>query len=122
MDETKLLNILLPIFTAALGVWVGQFIKWNFEKRKLRYEERKLFIAKVREYLHNSSTWSRKDFKQTALYTQLRPHLSKKLLEKIDAPLNTIHMNSVGSAVDINIEWVELFHEVSALEKKWGLL
>jgi hypothetical protein len=122
MEKLNLLNTLLPIVTAAVGVWIGRYLKWDLEKKKLRYKERKIFILAMREYLHNSNTWSRGDFKKTVLYSQLRPHLSEKLLKSLDTPSNTLRIYKVGSAVDIDMEWVESFQEVNALERKWSLL
>jgi hypothetical protein len=105
-------RIIAAIFGLAGGlitIVVTPWIKWQFDKKRERYKNRKKFIDDVREQIIHC----RKDvrfFCTTPLYSQLRHHLSKKLIEQSESETPPASL------------YVELLDRVHELESKWDIL
>lgn len=115
-------QILLPIITGGFGVWLGHWLKWDFEKKKLRYEERKQFIKTIRDEVIKTDFYLLR-FYNSILYSQLRPYLTKKLIKEFEthALPKKSRTLEVGDNFRITNEQ-QLLDVIQELERKWGLL
>ena len=116
----SLWNILIPATAGIIGVMIGSMkplIDWSIERKRLRREERKLFIKDIRNFVSQKDFNINAEFLRTAAYSRLRPHLSKDFLSffedgKVSEKLSSRHL--------FHTPW--LLDEIQKLERKWGLL
>jgi hypothetical protein len=84
----KILIIILPILTGAAGIWVGYYLKWDVEKKKMRYQERKILLSSIREIIiksgGNHPEYFNYEFSNSIEYSRIKSYLSKELVQKIE--------------------------------------
>lgn len=119
MAFDPVVNLLIPLLTAAIGVWVGQLVKWEYEKKKLRFEERKKFIQNIREAVA-SEEFNRIDFMETVFYSQIRPYLSKNVLIDFEGETGEIKV-SKKDRLRIT-SYLLMLDDIQRIEREWGLL
>ena len=120
MDEVIKIAIpaLVGLFAGALGSLVAPWVTWGIEKRKLLLVARRDFIAAVRKELGTNA--DKESFRDSAIYSQLRPHLSECTRKDIESDAITIQMGGRGSGT--NNFSPRVYDDLHALEKKWGLI
>lgn len=118
----EFLKIAIPALTGLLagviGSLIAPWIHWGIEKRKLRLRARREFIAAARRSLE--AGLDKDEFRESAIYSQLRPFLSERTRKEIESDTITIQMGSRGAGADNYRPHV--LDELHTLEKKWKLL
>lgn len=108
MDE-KIIAAILGVIGGVAGSMFTPWAKWQFEKKRQRYQNRVDFLKDAR-----SLAYQTRDnfgfFITTEYYAQVRAYLPKKLIQKWE-----------GSQ-DFKQGYPELLDLLSELEKKWGIL
>jgi len=112
------------IITGAAGFLGGIFLeryRFGLEEKREKMKRRRKLIDVAREELHTK--WgpitlglnsSKHEFMQKSAFASLRPHLSKEFLEYLD------HSHLVRDSDDEIRK--KLAHEISRIEKEWGLI
>ena len=116
-------EVLIPVASAGVGLWIGQYVQWNFKKKELKYAEKKALLKSTREAIYRKE-FPKKDFINTVIYSQLRPYLSRELKNNLETyfasgPPKRLFVegeNYRNSILHLVLD------DLSALERKWGLL
>lgn len=117
------INILLPVISAIgggiIGGIVSPFVKWYIELKKLKREERRLFINDVRGYLIKASGQDLDEISTKVFYSRLRQYLTKKLIKRIEW-----HTNTIDIVENYKRDGIlhQILDEIAELEKKWNLI
>jgi len=113
-------DILLPIATGLIGLAAGllaPWIKWIFEKRSTKLNDRRERIKYWRESIEKFN-FSESRFGATAAYSSLRPYLSETALGSIEGRTYVVPPEGRESDGPRFI----LLDEVARIEKQWKLL
>ena len=118
----EFMKIAIPALTGliagTIGSLIAPWVNWGIEKRKLRLTARREFIAAARRSLDVGS--DKNEFRESAIYSQLRPFLSERTRKEIESDTITIQMGGRGSGADNYRPHV--LDELHTLENKWKLL
>jgi hypothetical protein len=115
-------KIAVPAFvglvSGAVGSVIAPWVNWGIEKRRSRLEARRRFIADARaELQHNPD---KKKFRESVLYSRLRPHLSERTNREIESDTVTVQTGGRGSGVNNFIP--QVLDGILKLEARWKLL
>lgn len=118
----EFLKIAVPAFvglvSGAVGSLIAPWVNWGIEKRRAKLEARRRFIADARaELQHNPD---KKKFRESVLYSRLRPHLSERTSKEIESDTVTVQMGGRGGGTNNFIPRV--LDDIRELETKWKLL
>jgi hypothetical protein len=118
----EFLKIAVPAFvglvSGAIGSLIAPWINWGIEKRRSKLEAQRRFIADARaELQHNPD---KKKFRESVLYSRLRPHLSERTSKEIESDAVTVQTGGRGSGANNFIPHV--LDDIRTLEAKWDLL
>lgn len=120
MDD--LLKVVIPAFfglvAGMIGSLIAPWVNWGIEKRKLKLAARREFIALARKTVQ--ATESKNEFREHAIYSQLRPFLVERTRELIES--DTITIQTGGRGGGVNNYKPQIFDDLHTLEKKWDLL
>ncbi|MFC1564458.1 hypothetical protein ACFL6G_05945 [candidate division KSB1 bacterium] len=94
---------------------IAPLIKWGIEKKRNKMEYRRNQIKRWRDFIHNE--FEQLNFKDTTIYSELRPHLSKKVLENTEG--NTI---TILEGRGCNVIKSMILDDIARLEKEWDLI
>jgi hypothetical protein len=126
--DVSIWNILIPAFAGIVGILIGSFkpfIDWQVHANKLRYDERKIFLATLRKIIIHPD-FETDAFLDTIEYAQFRPHLSKYFIHKIEIvykePLQEVPMEERKSFTKRRGDQNMFLDEIARLEKEWKLL
>ncbi len=125
MDPTILSAIIggvTGLITGTIASLFAPWINWGIEKRKLRLAAQRELIKAARLTLE--STPDRKEFRESTIYSQIRPFLSEDTRIKIetDTPGIQAHVGEDGE-ISVGIKFKPLvLTDLQILEKKWKLL
>ncbi len=108
MDE-KIIAAILGIIGGVAGSMFTPWAKWQFEKKRQRYQNRIKFLKDARDLAYRTRD-NFGFFITIEYYSQIRPYLPKKLIQKWE----------VGQ--DFKEGYPELLDLLSDLEKKWDIL
>lgn len=118
----EFLKIVIPAFvglvSGAIGSLIAPWVNWGIEKKRANLEARRRFIADARaELQHNPD---KEKFRDSVLYSRLRPHLSEHTSKEIESDTITIQDGGRGGGVNNYIP--QVLDEIRELESKWRLL
>ena len=127
--NVSIINILIPALAGVIGILIGSFkpiIDWRIHANKMRYDERKIFLSKVRSVIM-ANDFESKVFIHSIEYSQLRPYLSetfKRILEVVfrDNPAPPMPTDQYKSYGIRNTDKAMFLDEIARLEKEWKLL
>lgn len=127
-------KIIIPaiagLLAGFLGSLVAPWIHWGIEKKKHRRETQSALLSQARELLCNENL-SNKEFRNTLIYSQVKPHLSSITVKAIEGEHSG---EGVSQTEVINIVVGEnrmsgvnpfrnqVLDELTLLEKKWKLI
>lgn len=118
----EFLKIAIPALTGllagAIGSLIAPWINWGIEKRKLRLTARRELITTARHSLE--AGLKKNDFRESTIYSQLRPFLSEHTQKKIETDTVTVQVGGRGAGA--NNYRPDVLDEIHTLEKKWKLL
>ncbi len=117
----EIVKVVVPavvgLIAGAIGSLIAPWVNWGIEKRKLQLAARREFIAAARKALDDSP--SKRDFRESGFYSQLRPLLSASVRESIESDTIVVQLGGRGSGADNFVP--QVLDEIHALEKKWEL-
>jgi len=107
---------LVGLIGGVIGSLVAPWVRWAIEERRSRLNNLRDLIKTWREEVENYS-WDEGDFRLTAAYSTIKPHLRDEVRESIQVgkPLSTEDGREV---------WHKqmLLDEAARTEKEWGLV
>jgi len=117
-----LLKIAIPalvgLIAGTIGSLIAPWVNWGIEKRKLRLNAQREFVATARRELQ--ARLEKEKFRESIIYSQLRPFLSERTWKEIESDTITIQRGGRGSGANNYLPRV--LDDLHALEQKWGLL
>jgi hypothetical protein len=120
MDIDALAQVGVPaitgLITGGIGSLIAPWINWGVEKRRRKHEARRNFIEEARNAV--VTTEDARDFRERAIYSQLKPYLSKDSLDFLTTP-NVMRVEIPGNLLTYHTPVLE---DISRLEAKWDLL
>lgn len=114
------------VIGAIVASLVAPFANWGVEKKRNRLKWRKELINHCKRRICEHGFWPG-IFIETSYYSNLKPHLSKKLQEDVKMKSYVPgKMIDVEKRKEITRETFRikkrLLDEINILEKKWGLI
>ena len=85
------------LFTGIIGSLIAPWVHWGIEKRRnlTAYRREKIMNwKKFIEHNYNDTT-----FQNSALYSELRPHLSKRTIQSIEGNMITLRQGRGGQVI-----------------------
>ena len=122
MNE-KVLFYLVAAVIGVVGGFIGSLIapwvQWGVEKRRDRQAKRRELIRACRSVL--STEIDKKTFRETELYSQLKPHLYKKVIHELegDESADTSSEDADHRTVDFK---QSLLEDIARIERDWILI
>ena len=121
MNDTVLFYLVAAIFGVAGGVvgsLIAPWVHWGVEKRKQRQAKRRELIRSCRSML--STEIDKKTFRETEVYSQLKPHLYKLVIDEIES-------NESAETLKENADRTEnfkqkLLEDIARIEREWILI
>lgn len=101
-----------------IGSLIAPWVSWGIEKRKLKLAARREFVASAREAV--KAIDDKNDFREHAIYSQLRPFLSERT--RVFLETDTITIQDGGRGGGVNNYKPQVFDDLHSLERKWDLL
>lgn len=112
-----LITGLIGLLTGALGSLVAPWMHWGIEKRKNRRKERLRLLTDLRNYLLKENPQKR-DFLKSIMYIQIRPFLSKKLINELEQSSLVGEIHNQNLFLKLNSDFLD---ELQEIESDWGL-
>lgn len=97
---------------------VAPWVHWGVEKKRQRLSRRRQLVAEWRAAL--SRPQQVKDFRESATYATLRPHLPADLVRRIES--DTIEIQVGGRGAGLANFNAALLDEIAQVESKWKLV
>jgi hypothetical protein len=94
--------------------------KQNKENKKIdKYNYRVNLIKEWRTFIEQFD-FANHNFGNTTIYASMRPHMREETIKKLEAKRTYYACSDTGRGADLFKQW--LSDEVSAIERKWGLI
>ncbi|HIJ56022.1 MAG TPA: hypothetical protein HPQ03_07845 [Deltaproteobacteria bacterium] len=121
MNDKILFYLVAAIFGVAggfIGSLIAPWVHWGVEKRRQRQARRRELIRSCRSML--STEIDKKTFRDTEVYSQLRPHLYKVVIDELerDESAETLKENA-GRIEDFK---QSLLEDIARIESEWILI
>lgn len=115
----KLIVAIIGFCSGAVGSLVAPWVNWGIEKRRDRRNERKYLIDLARKYIHTKD-FGGFGFVKTDVYIQLKPYLSKPVVEFVENFERAWECADDSSTLQCDLKTAVL-SDLQRLERKWGL-
>jgi hypothetical protein len=117
-----IISAIIGLFTGVIGTFFAPWANWKIEKRKIKHQKRIEMINIVREFVQQID-YDRSNFRETAIYSQIKPFLDKDIINKIEISSRKITID-VGDLRGSGVQNYknEILDNLTRLEKKWGLI
>ena len=116
----SIIEIIVAAVVGGVASLIAPWANWGVEKRKKKLLWRKKLIDDCKDRIDVSYD-SHKSFRETHLYSNLRPYLSDELKEDIEAGNIKVIQVRRGRGSEYPLKQ-RLLDEINILEKKWGLI
>jgi hypothetical protein len=103
------------LVSGALGSLVAPWINWRIEKKREKLAHKRELIRRWREFL--SKDFDQLEFSGTAVYSEIRAHLSGATLESIESNKITVRLGRGGNVIRSLV-----LDDIARLEKEWDLI
>lgn len=103
------------------GVAIGSLkplIDWKIEQKRQLRDERKLLLSRIRILL-SKDPLEQFNFINTVEYSQIRPLLSKELIDKLETHTKEVTIRIGHRRYGADVELMDRIHEI---ENRWNLL
>ena len=122
--EVSTINIIISaitgFITGVIASLIAPWIHWRIERKKIILNRKIELVDKSREFL-NKQEFNNKEFRETDIYSRIRPYLSKELIQKIEKADNNIHVQLGGRGGGVDNFRNKILDELNSLEQEWGL-
>jgi hypothetical protein len=124
---STLLTIIVSVISAIIAGVSASFIKplvdWDIKKKEIRLKERIDLIKNVRQYVICDEC-NRTIFRETGLYSRIRPFHTKKTIESIESDIDKIDFNDVDYCRGSGYMYLKnmILDELTSLEIKWNII
>ena len=121
MNEKVLLYLVAAILGVAGGVigsLIAPWVHWGVDKRRQRQAKRRELIRSCRSML--STEIDKKTFRDTEVYSQLRPHLYKVVIDEIEREKSPETLKENTDRTE-NFK-LRLLEDVARIEREWILI
>lgn len=108
----------IGLISGVIGSLVAPWVSWGIEKQRERAKARQAFIKSCRELV--GADLDKHVFRETAIYSQLRKHLSESVRKEIESDEITVQIGGRGNG--INNYRIAVLDAVDGLERSWGLI
>ena len=117
-----ILSAIIGLFSGVLGTLFAPWANWKIEKRKIKLQKRIEIINKVRNYVLQED-YNRINFRETALYSQIKPFLDKNIVTKIELSSRQITIDG-GDLRGAGVQNYknEILDNLTIIERKWDLI
>lgn len=89
------------VISSIVTALLAPHVNWGIEKKKIRLQNQKELIHNLRNIL-DKEDFSREDFRNTQIYTQIRPFLSSQTIETVES--SVIHVDrDIGVYTNLKI-------------------
>jgi hypothetical protein len=113
---TKILPALLGFLAGIAGSLIAPWVNWGIEKKREKKISRKELIKRTREFL-GSPEWDQSQFSGTITYSEIRPHLSEKIIELIEGGTINIQVDRGGNVIKSAV-----LDDIAKKEKEWEII
>ena len=114
-----LFQVVIPAITGllsgAIASLIAPWINWRIEQKREKLAYRRATIRRWRDFLANE--FDQLGFSGTAIYSEMRSHLSKATRDSIEADKITVRLGRGGNVIHSLV-----LDEIARLEKEWDLL
>jgi hypothetical protein len=110
---TLLLPAILGLIAGVIGSLIAPWVHWGIEKRRQKMNYRRQLIKEWRQEIDFDVS----SFENKALYSSLRPHLSKETIDAVEGNTITIRMGRKGDVIK-----ALLLDDIARIEKEWDLV
>jgi hypothetical protein len=121
---TALIGAASGLIAGIIGSLIAPWVSWGIEKRKLIRGSREKIIRDTRSLLSDRKL-SRQDFRQTATYSHIKPHLSCHVVSCIESD-EVIGVDNIALVVrtgPTRLSFRNLtLDDLARLEEKWKLI
>lgn len=107
---------LIGLIAGIVGSLIAPWVHWGVEKRRARQAKRSELIHSCRMLL--STGIDKKTFRETELYSRLRPHLFKQAIEDLEGG----QAESGEDEASKNRFKQKLLDEIARIEREWVLI
>ncbi|RJQ62188.1 MAG: hypothetical protein C4530_05275 [Desulfobacteraceae bacterium] len=107
---------LLGLSAGIVGSLIAPWANWGVEKRRARQARRSELINSCRMLL--STDIDKKRFRETELYSRIRPHLYKRVIEELEEKRD----ESIEDEASVHRFKQKLLEEIARIEKEWVLI
>jgi hypothetical protein len=120
--KTEIISAIIGFLTGAIGSLFAPWIHWGIEKRKIRLQKRIEMIKQVRDIVQQID-YERIGFRETGIYSQIKPYLDKDIVDAIELPSNHVKID-VGNLRGAGVKnyKTEILDNLTRLEKRWHLI
>jgi hypothetical protein len=122
MTTEMIISGVIGLIAGIIGSLIAPWVHWGIEKRKIRHQKRIEMINEVREYVQKPN-YDRINFRETGVYSQIKPFLDSNIIKRIEIPSNEICVD-VGNLRGAGIQNYknEILDNLTKLEKGWKLI
>src|SRR5687767_10846727 len=118
LNPSPWLPALLGFLAGVLGSLFAPWVQWTIEKRRSKLQYRRDLVKTWREAA-GLALRDGGDFRGTAAYSSLRPHLDPQLRALVEDPY---HLLAGGNARPGDAKHHMILDDIARIEKEWGLL
>lgn len=118
--ETIVTSIVVSLGTGLFASLAAPWAHWGVEKRKVKMESRKKLLEECRFFATKFPNQKEK-FRATSSYSQIKPYLSKKLIQFIESESIIVVMGE-GRGSGVNHFSSDLLDEIQKIERDWDLI
>lgn len=119
MVPSFLFQVVIPalsgLLSGVIGSFVAPWINWRIEQKREKLAYRRATIRRWRDFL--AGEFDQLGFSGTAIYSEMRSHLSKATRDSIEADKITIRLGRGGNVIHSLV-----LDDIARLEKEWDLL
>ncbi len=114
-----LFQVVIPaisgLVSGAIASLVAPWVQWRIERKREKLAYKKEMIRRWREFLDRD--FDETEFSGTAVYSEIRPHLSSETLQSIESDRITIRLGRGGDVIRSLV-----LDDITRLEKEWDLI
>ena len=114
-----LFQVVIPaiagLVSGGIASLVAPWVNWRIEQKREKLAYKRALIRRWREFL--ATDFDQLAFTGTAVYSEIRPHLSSSTRESIEGNKITVRLGRGGNLIHSLV-----LDDIARLEKEWDLV